>query len=213
MELAVGCALLVIAGCRQDMQDQPKYIPLRQSNFFGDERSERSLPLGVVARGHLDADTYLYTGKNNGVLGSVFPFPITEADMSRGQERFNIYCTPCHSPLGNGRGMVVRRGYQEPPNYTDPRLLQVPVGHFYDVITNGYGAMPDYMEQIPDVKDRWRVAAYIRALQLSQHATLAEVPPAERANLPVVLPNPQEGSSHVSPPKKVEAPSNRGQRK
>jgi mono/diheme cytochrome c family protein len=169
------------------MHDQPKYVPLRESEFFGDMRSERPLPVGVVARDHLNEDTYLYTGKVNGVLGDVFPFPITAADLKRGQERYTIYCTPCHSPLGDGRGVVVQRGYKQPPAYTDPKVLQAPVGHYFDVITNGFGAMPDYAAQI-GVEDRWRIAAYIRALQLSQHATLADVPAEKRANLPGPIP-------------------------
>ena len=150
----------MIAGCRQDMHDQPKYIPLRESDFFGDMRSARPLPVGVVARGHLNEDTYLYTGKINGNLGNVFPFPITEQDMKRGQQRYNIYCTPCHSPIGDGNGTVVQRGYKRPPAYTDPKVLQATVGHYFDVMTNGYGAMPDYSSQI-SVEDRWRIAAWI----------------------------------------------------
>jgi len=201
---------LVIAGCRQDMHDQPKYIPLRESDFFGDMRSARPLPVGVVARDHLNEDTYLYTGKINGNLGNVFPFPITEQDMKRGQQRYNIYCTPCHSPIGDGKGTVVQRGYKQPPAYTDPKVLQAPVGHYFDVMTNGYGAMPDYSSQI-SVEDRWKIAAYIRALQLSQRATLADIPPEQRNHLAEPLPmNIQLGST---PPEKVEHPSERGEAK
>ena len=200
----------MIAGCRQDMHDQPKYIPLRESDFFGDMRSARPLPVGVVARGHLNEDTYLYTGKINGNLGNVFPFPITEQDMKRGQQRYNIYCTPCHSPIGDGNGTVVQRGYKRPPAYNDPKVLQAPVGHYFDVMTNGYGAMPDYSSQI-SVEDRWRIAAYIKALQLSQRATLADVPPEKRNNLAEPLPmNIQLGST---PPEKVEHSSERGEAK
>jgi mono/diheme cytochrome c family protein len=180
--LAVGSIWLFLAGCRQDMHDQPKYVPLRESDFFGDMRSARPLPVGVVARDHLNEDTYLYTGKINGNLGTVFPFPITDEDMKRGQERYTIYCTPCHSPLGDGNGTVVQRGYKRPPAYTDPKVLNTPIGHYFDVMTNGYGAMPDYSSQV-SAEDRWRIAAYIKALQLSQQATLADVPPAERNNL------------------------------
>jgi mono/diheme cytochrome c family protein len=175
------------------MHDQPKYIPLRESEFFGDGRSARTLPVGVVAREHLNEDTYLNTGKINGNLGTVFPFPITDEDMKRGQERYTIYCTPCHSPLGDGNGTVVQRGYKRPPAYTDPKVLNTPVGHYFDVMTNGYGAMPDYAAQI-SVEDRWRIAAYIKALQLSQQATLADVPPQDRNNLQEPKPAPQLGS-------------------
>ena len=206
-------ALATVAGCRQDMHDQPKYIPLRQSDFFGDNRSERALPVGVVARGHLEEDTYLYSGKVNGQDGAVFPFQMTEADLKRGQDRYNIYCTPCHSPLGDGVGSVVRRGYKQPPAYTEPRLLNAGVGHFYDVMANGYGAMPDYASQIPDVRDRWRIAAYIRVLQLSQRATIAEVPAQLRGSLPEAQAvNPRIGGAQVTAPTKVEHPSTRGQK-
>jgi mono/diheme cytochrome c family protein len=177
-------ALLVVAaaGCRQDMHDQPKYIPLRQSNFFGDERSARPLVAGTVARGDLRADALLYTGKINGQDADVFPFAIDAAVMARGHERFDIFCSPCHGRTGLGNGMVVQRGYRRPPAYTDPRLLQAPVGHFFDVITNGFGAMPDYAGQI-GVRDRWAIIAYVRALQLSERATLDDVPAADRSRL------------------------------
>jgi len=192
------------------MHDQPKYIPLRESEFFGDMRSARPLPMGVVARDHLNEDTYLYTGKVNGVLGNVFPFPITADDLKRGQQRYNIYCTPCHSPIGDGHGVVVQRGYKQPPAYTDPKVLQTPVGHYFDVMTNGYGAMPDYAAQI-SVQDRWRIVAYIRALQLSQHATLADVPAKYRENWPD--PIPMKVQLGNAPPAEAEQPSEGGQTK
>ena len=164
------------------MHDQPKYIPLRQSSFFGDERSARPLVAGTVARGELRDDTLLYTGKEDGQDATEFPFTIDQAVMARGRERFDIYCSPCHGRTGQGDGMVVRRGYRRPPSYFDERLRDAPIGHFFDVITNGFGAMPDYAAQIK-VEDRWAIVAYIRALQLSEHATLADVPPADRARL------------------------------
>jgi mono/diheme cytochrome c family protein len=164
------------------MHDQPKYIPLREAPFFADQRSARPLVPGTVARGQLHDDTLLYTGKVNGADATVFPFPIDERVMARGQERFNIYCSPCHGRTGLGDGMVVRRGYRRPPSYEDERLRNAPVGHFFDVITNGFGAMPDYAAQVK-VEDRWAIVAYIRALQLSHHATLADVPAAELEKL------------------------------
>jgi hypothetical protein len=192
------------------MHNQPKYIPLRESSFFGDNRSERALPLGTVARGDLRADAYYYTGRVNNMDGTVFPFPITAADLKRGQDRYDIYCTPCHSPLGDGNGLIVRRGYKQPPAYTDPRLMAAGVGHFFDVMTNGYGAMPDYSAQV-NVEDRWRIAAYIRALQLSQSATVADVPEAERPRLGPATPlNPQLGGAVVTQPKQMYAPPERG---
>jgi mono/diheme cytochrome c family protein len=170
------------SACRQDMHDQPKLIPLRQSAFFADGRSARPLVAGTVARGQLREDALLYTGKVNGADAAVFPFPIDEPTLRRGQERFDIFCAPCHARTGEGDGMVVRRGYRRPPSYHDDRLRSVPVGHFFDVITNGFGAMPDHAAQIK-VEDRWAIAAYIKVLQLSAHASLDDVPPAERERL------------------------------
>ncbi len=164
------------------MHDQPKYIPLRESEFFGDARSARPLVQGVVARGQLHADALLYTGKVNGADTTEFPFPIDANVLARGRERFNVYCSPCHGRTGLGNGMVVQRGFRRPPSFHDQRLRDAAVGHFFDVITNGFGAMPDYAAQVR-VTDRWAIAAYIRALQLSEHASLADVPAAERGRL------------------------------
>lgn len=178
--------LLVLGGavaCRQDMHDQPKYIPLRPSSFFADGRSARPIPAGTVARGHLDDDTVFYTGKGpDGKFVNEFPFPVTKDVLVRGQQRFNVYCSPCHDRLGNGLGMIVRRGFRRPPSYHIDRLRQVPNGYIFDVITNGFGAMPDYSAQIQPA-DRWAIVSYIRALQLSQQATINDVPAAERAQL------------------------------
>jgi hypothetical protein len=164
------------------MQDQPKFIPLRPSSFFTDGRSERPLVEGTVARGHLDADTAFYTGKVGDKFVGTFPLPVTRELLERGQQRYNIYCSPCHDRLGTGLGMVVRRGFRRPPSYHIDRLRQAPVGYIFDVITNGFGAMPDYAAQI-EPRDRWAIVAYERALQLSQHATLSDVPPEVRAQL------------------------------
>ena len=170
------------SGCRQDMHDQPKYTPLRESAFFSDARSARTPVEGTVARGLLRDDELLYGGKLNGEDAAVFPFRVDAPVMTRGEERFDIYCAPCHSRTGEGDGMVVLRGYRRPPSFHQERLRDAPVGHFFDVITNGFGAMPDYASQIKPA-DRWAIVAYIRALQLSEHATLADVPPADRARI------------------------------
>jgi mono/diheme cytochrome c family protein len=172
-------AALALAGCRQDMHDQPKYIPLRESAFFSDARSARPVVEGTVARGQLRDDALLYTGKTDGAVATVFPFPVDGQVMARGQERFDIFCAPCHGRAGLGDGMVVRRGYRRPPSFQDERLRNAPAGHFYDVVTNGFGAMPDYAAQI-NARDRWAIVAYIRALQLAGHATIADVPAGER---------------------------------
>jgi len=164
------------------MHDQPKYIPLRQSSFFGDDRSARPLVPGTVARGTLNADSLLQTGKANGQDSTVFPFAIDAQVMERGQERFNIYCSPCHGRTGLGDGMIVRRGFRRPPSFHQDRLRTAPVGQLFDVITNGFGAMPDYAAQIAPA-DRWAIIAYVRALQLSEHATVADVPADRRTDL------------------------------
>ncbi len=168
-------AVFALAGCRQDMHDQPRFKPLAKSDFYSDLRSARPPVDGVVARGQLHDDVYLYTGKVGSNPGDYMPFPVTAEVLTRGQQRFNIYCSPCHSRLGDGNGMIVQRGYKRPPSYHIERLRKAPLGYFYDVITNGFGAMPDYSAQIPP-RDRWDIVAYIRALQLSQNATTADVP-------------------------------------
>jgi Cytochrome C oxidase, cbb3-type, subunit III len=166
------------------MHDQPKYIPLRPSDFFSDGRSARPLIQGTVARGHLDDDAAFFTGKGpDGKPVDTFPFPVTRDVILHGQDRFNIYCSPCHGRLGMGDGMVVRRGYRKPPSYHTDFLRQVPNGYIFDVITNGFGAMPDYSTQIPPA-DRWAIVSYVRALQLSENATINDVPPADRGQLP-----------------------------
>lgn len=180
--LAAVSFLVLCSACRQDMHDQPKYIPLRQSPFFGDERSARPLVAGTVARGHLRDDTLLYTGKIGGTDTTVFPFAPDAGVIARGRERFDIYCSPCHGRTGQGDGMVVRRGFRRPPTFHQDRLRDAPVGHLFDVITNGFGAMPDYQTEIR-AEDRWAIIAYLRALQLSEHATLADVPADKRNEL------------------------------
>ena len=174
--------MIVTSGCRQDMHDQPKYIPLRQSAFFGDERSARPLVEGTVARGRLHEDALLETGKIGEQDADVFPFEVDAATLARGRERYDIYCSPCHGRSGAGDGMIVRRGFRRPPSYHDDRLRNAPVGHFIDVMTNGFGAMADYRQQV-EPRDRWAIAAYIRALQLSQHAAVSDVPAAGRGRL------------------------------
>jgi mono/diheme cytochrome c family protein len=185
--IVVVLAALVVVGCRQDMHDQPKYRPLRASTFFGDGLSARPVVEGTVARGQLNDDELLHTGKQNGNVAAVFPFPIDQAVMNRGRQRYDIYCSPCHGLTGLGDGMIVRRGYRRPPPLSDQRLREAPAGHFVDVMTQGFGAMPDYAVQLAPA-DRWAVAAYIRALQLSTHASLSDVPAAARHTLKAATP-------------------------
>jgi hypothetical protein len=174
--MAAVCALAaagLLAGCRQDMQDQPKFIPQRGTEFYPDGRSARPQVANTVARGQLHQDAYFYTGMQDGKEGNVMPFPVTMEVLERGQERYNIYCTPCHSRVGNGAGMIVQRGYRPAGNFHTPRLMAAPLGHFFYVMTNGYGAMPDYSAQVAP-EDRWAIVAYIKALQLSQNAKPAD---------------------------------------
>ena len=175
--IAVAVALAVgLAGCRQDMQDQPRMFPQRGSAFFADGRSRAFRMPGTVARGQEQTDSYFLTGMSDGKEGDGFPFPVTMQVLERGQERFNIYCSPCHSRVGNGEGRIVQRGYQQAPDFHSERLRAAPAGHFFNVITRGYGAMPDYHIELAPA-DRWAVVAYIRALQLSQNATTADAAP------------------------------------
>jgi mono/diheme cytochrome c family protein len=180
--VVIAAACLALAACRQDMHDAPSYDPLQQTNFFSNGAASRPLVANTVARGQLRADEHLFTGKVNGQVATEFPMPVTEAVLNRGQERFNVYCSPCHGRTGEGNGMVVQRGFRPPPSYHDERLRNVPVGYFFDVMTNGFGAMQDYSAQVT-VPDRWAIAAYIRALQLSRHATVDDVPADRRGDL------------------------------
>ncbi len=188
-------AFCIFSGCRMDMQDQPRYEAYEKTDFFADGWASRPAPEGTVARGHLRENVELYTGRRaagggqqagqagqataQAPLVDTIPIPVNEQMLLRGQDRFNAYCAVCHGMTGKGDGMVVRRGFRAPPPLTNERLLEAPVGHYFDVITNGFGAMPDYAAQIT-AEDRWAIVAYIRALQLSQRAPLAELPPEVR---------------------------------
>lgn len=186
---AIGAAVLVllVAGCSQKgsyqiMASEPRYEPLEPSDFFPDGMSARPPVPGTVARGRLGTDVLLMTGEANGQESTELPFPATRPVLERGRQRFDIYCAPCHGRAGYGDGMIVQRGFLPPPSYHIDRLRQAPIGHFFRVMTYGFGAMPQYAKQIA-VEDRWAIAAYIRALQLSQHAAVADVAPDERARL------------------------------
>lgn len=168
-----GLGLLALTGCRQDMHNQPKFDQQRGTSFYPDGRSVRPQVTGTVARGQEDAGSYFRTGFVNGQEGEGIPVPVTRELLLRGQEKYNVYCTACHSRVGNGRGMIVMRGYFPAGNLHTDRLRQAPLGHFFNVIANGYGAMPEYGTQV-DAADRWAIVAYVRALQLSQHATAAD---------------------------------------
>ncbi len=206
---AVLSLIFITTACRIDMHIQPYYRPLAKSDFFADGRSARNPVDGTVARGDLREDSYLYTGKIGGNPGEYMPFPVTADVLARGHERFNVYCTPCHGRVGDGNGFIPSRGLKRPPSYHIERLRKAPVGYFFDVMTNGFGVMPDYSVQIAP-RDRWAVVAYIRALQLSQNATSVDVPAGQKvpadapefrdigtgATLPVVKPKVAEAGEN-----------------
>lgn len=208
------CGLVVITGCRRDMQDQPKMKAYRGTSFFGDGLSSRQPIVGTIPRGQLRSDTEYYTGKKSRPPGTTatpvtqqpvagtqtssfpddvdtFPFPVTKEIVDRGRERYEIFCSACHGLTGNGDGMVVRRGFRRAASFNDDRLRQAPVGHFFDAITNGWGAMPSYASQIP-VQDRWAIITYVRALQLSQQNSAA----ASASPAPAASPAPSPAGGH-----------------
>ncbi len=183
----------VVAGCHTDMWQQPKLAPLDESPFFSDGQSSRPLVAGTVARGHLRTDDAFFAGRANGKYVETFPIKVTKETILRGQDRYNIYCTPCHGRLGDGNGMIAKRGFalrRPPASYHTDRLRNMPVGHFYDVITNGYGAMFSYASRV-EPQDRWAIAAYIRTLQFSQHASAADVDPTELGKLNAQVSKPE----------------------
>ncbi len=173
--LSIFCGLFLFSSCRQDMADQPAYRPLQQSDFFADGQASRPLIQGTVARGQLRDDTHLYTGKKDGQLVTTFPFVVDKEVVKRGQERFNIYCAPCHGQTGAGNGMIVQRGFKKAASYYDDEVRKKPIGHYFDVITNGYGAMAGYSAQV-NVRDRWAIISYVKALQESQPGSANPLP-------------------------------------
>lgn len=177
--LCAAAFFLFLSGCqlKQDMAHQPKARPLSPTEFFDDGRSERPLLENTVARGAL-ADDALFVPKDS----NNFPLPVNQELLERGQERYQIFCTPCHGLQGDGNGLIVMRGMKQPPSYHQDRLRQVPNGYLYDVVTNGFGAMLGYSAQIPP-RDRWAIIAYVRALQLSRNAHVADLPGDVREKL------------------------------
>jgi len=173
---------LALAACRQDMHDAPRYEPLEANTFFANGSASRMLVANTVARGQLNEDRHLYEGVVDGRPAQTFPMPVTADVMARGHERYDVFCSPCHGRTGVGNGMIVERGFRRPPSFHDDRLRNAPVGYYFDVMTHGFGAMQDYAAQVP-VADRWAITAYIRALQTSRAATIADVPADRRADL------------------------------
>jgi cytochrome c553 len=191
--LLLPLLLLPFAACREDMQNQPRLKPLRPSGFLGQDAPLVALP-GTISRNEPE-NTYFYTGYTGHTVGNAIPFPVNKAVLERGRDRYNIYCAPCHARTGDGNGMIVQRGYRRPPSYHTDRLRNAPLGHFFEVMTNGFGAMPDYSAQL-DARDRWAVAAYIRALQLSQNAPATLLPAGTRlSSAPPVPGTPGSGAT------------------
>jgi cytochrome c553 len=203
---ALLVAAVLLAGCRQDMHDQPKYRPLRGSEMFADKRSARPIVEGTVARGTLREDDAFFTGKTRDGLVSELPLPLTPALLERGRTQYQVFCSPCHGRTGRGDGMIVQRGFKAPSSYHVDRLRQVPIGHFYDVITVGFGAMSDYSAQVAP-QDRWAIAAYVRTLQLSQYAPASDVPPDRQAELDQSVAAPaMDHGAHGAPSQGVPGP-------
>ena len=184
MKLLVALLALSIltGGCRKGMMKQGHVKPLAEEDFFKDRGGARPIPAHTVARGHLNADERFFSGMTGDLLVATIPTPVTRELLARGRERFEIYCAVCHGRTGAGDGMVVQRGFPRPPSLHEPRLREAPAGHFFDVMTQGYGVMYSYASRV-EPQDRWAIVAYIRALQFSQHATTNEAPPGERAKL------------------------------
>jgi mono/diheme cytochrome c family protein len=177
--LASALLAAALCACRQDMHDQPKKKPQAASVFFSDGKAARNLVPGTIPHDTSDdlhgndsrwlaEDAYFYTGKVDGKPVEAFPMPIDAALLERGRYKFTVNCTPCHGQVGDGKGTVVARGMKLPPSFHIERLQKSPPGYFYDVITNGFGAMFDLADRI-NPKDRWAIVAYVRALQLSQN--------------------------------------------
>jgi mono/diheme cytochrome c family protein len=198
MKTSIIALALVSAGlfgaCRQDMHDQPRYKAYGQSAFFADGRNMRPLVPGTVAQGHLMEDDHFYRGKVDGKLAETFPMEVTAEILARGKERYQIYCQPCHSPVGDGNGMIVQRGMKRPPSYHIERLQKSAPGYFFDVITNGFGVMYDYSDRILP-EDRWAIVAYVRVLQQSQATNVSELTPEERAKLDAIPTSTTNGPS------------------
>ena len=174
--------VLLCSACRQEMRDDSRLKPLQEDLFFADGRSSRPLVPNTVARGLARNDDFFFTGSVNGRLVRGFPSTVTRSQVLRGRDRFNIYCSVCHGPAGEGDGMIVQRGFPSPPSFHDQRLRDAPEGHFFYVISHGYGAMYGYADRI-DIEDRWAIIAYIRALQLSRNSKVEDVPPEHSGDL------------------------------
>ncbi|HTR81735.1 MAG TPA: cytochrome c [Bacteroidota bacterium] len=180
--VVMSAICLISSGCHLDMDDQPKYKPLSSSSFYHNGQSSRPLIEGTVPRGSVQPDEFLYTGKRNGNFADAFPFPVTHQVLDRGKDRFTTFCTPCHGQLGDGLGMIVQRGFPQPPSFHADSVRAEPAGFYFDVITHGFGRMFSYAPSVP-VNDRWAIVAYIRALQMSRRIPISEIPDSIKTRL------------------------------
>ena len=185
--LLVAVLLPAFVACRQDMHDGPVLEPYEESDFFADGRGDRRPIEGTVARGQLFDDPIFYTGLDGDAFVSELPVEVTEKLLERGRERYDIFCSPCHDRVGNGRGMIVRRGFKQPSSFHEARLRDQPVGYYFDVISRGFGEMSSYAPLV-DHEDRWAIAAYIKTLQMSQRLELADLDPAFRTKIEASMP-------------------------
>lgn len=207
LTLSLAAALVLTAGCRQNMHNQNKIDPYEASDFYPDGQASRPIPANTVARHSMGAKIAPYTGLTvRPAPALAAPPPVTMAALRRGQERYNVFCSPCHSRVGDGQGMIVQRGYKQPTSYHDPRLVGAPTDYFVQVITQGFGVMPSYAQQI-GLEDRWAIAYYIRALQYSQNARLADLPTDLRSGVESTL----RGSGAAGTPRGIPSiPSDHG---
>jgi cytochrome c553 len=213
--LALCLVSISIGGCRQNMHNQHKVEPYESSGFFTDGQASRQLPAGTVPRGVYGQNIAPYTGLTEPGPPTALPVQgqpqgmpqrMTLAMIQRGQQRYNVFCSPCHDRVGNGRGMIVLRGFKQPPSFHEARLRSMPAEYFVQVMTEGYGVMPAYAEEV-SLQDRWAIAAYMRALQYSQNARLAEIPPNRLQGLQIregVTTNPSSGARGVTRPDAVQ---------
>lgn len=174
---------LAAAGCRRDMQNQPKYNPLSRSWFYPDGRSARPIPAGTIAIDEVNLDPAKDTGMLNGQFVDTIPVPVTADLLVKGQVQYNVYCAPCHGRTGSGYGIIATRGFRAPADLTGTRVRNAPPGYIYQVIVKGYGAMAPYDYMVKKSEDRWAIIAYVRALELSRRAAIDDVPAQERATL------------------------------
>ena len=206
--LALALALVAagaLAGCRQDMHDQPRLEPYEASTFFPDGMASRQLPEGTVARGQLHDDPVFFTGKSGEAFVAELPVAVDRQVLVRGRERYDAFCSPCHGRLGDGQGMVVRRGFKQPPSLHVDRVRDQPVGYYFDVMTRGFGVMPSYAHAIA-ADDRWAIAAYLRVLQQSQRTHLADLPQQDRDALAALPGAPGAAPGPAAAPVSGEAP-------